>query len=358
MTKSFLRLTTALLLAIATLYPMATHADAISDFYKSKQVKLIIGTGVGGGYDINGRLLARHLARHIPGKPTLVVQNMPGAGSRKAAGYVYKVAPKDGSVMAQVLNTLPLLQALGVTGGGFNVANFQWIGNLSNDVNLVDVWHTAPVKNVGDARKTQVILGATSPGSLSGMIPTVMNNILGTKFKIVTGYKSGTAIDLAVERGEVQGRAGAAWTVLVKSYPHLIKGKKFVHLAQMGLKRASGLENVPLLTELARNDEERALLEIFSSPAAVGKPTVAAPGVPADRIRALRAAYDATMKDPKFLADAERQGLAIGPIDGSDLQKIVEKTVKASPALLAKAKTIVAGLNLGKKKGKKKKKKQ
>ena len=191
------------------------------------------------------------------------------------------------------------------------------------------------------------------------MIPTVMNKVIGTKFKIVTGYKSGKAIDLAVERGEVQGRAGESWTVLLQSAPQLVKEGKLVHIAQMGPHRAPGLENVPTLTELARNDEERALMEIFSSPSVVGKPTVVAPGVPADRVAALRAAYDATMTDPGFIADAKRGGLAVGPVSGVELQKTVERMVNASPALLAKARAVVADLGMGKPaKGKKKKKKK
>ncbi|MFM2129176.1 MAG: hypothetical protein RL477_722, partial [Pseudomonadota bacterium] len=199
-------------------------------------------------------------------------------------------------------------------------------------------------------------LGATSPGSLGGMIPTVMNKVVGTNFKIVTGYKSGTDIDLAVERGEVQGRAGESWTVLLHTRPHLVNGKKLIFIAQMGLRRAQGLETVPLLTEIARNDEERQLMEIFSSPSAVGKPTVVAPEVPMDRVKLLRAAYDATMKDPAFLADTKKQGLAIGPVGGEELQTVVERTVNAPPALLARAKAVVADLGIsgGPKKKKKK----
>lgn len=348
--------TVAILAAIAGL-PRMAHADAAQDFYKGKQLKLVIGTGPGGSYDINGRLLGRHIFRHIPGTTGLVVQNIPGAGSRKAAIYVYSAAPKDGTVLAQVLNTLPLLQALGEAGTGYDAGKFQWIGNLTDDVAVVAVWHTSAVKSVEDARKTQAILGATSPGSLGGMIPTVMNNVVGTKFKIVSGYKSGTDIDLAVERGEVQGRAGESWTVLLHTRPQLVNEKKVLFIAQMGLRRAKGLENVPLLTDLARNDEERQLMEIFSSPSAVGKPTVVAPEVPKDRVRLLRAAYDKTMTDPAFLADAQKQGLAIGPVGGEELQKVVERTVNASPALLAKAKAVVADLGIGgTPKGKKKKK--
>lgn len=343
-------------LATATATPGAARADAAADFYKGKQIKLVIGTGTGGSYDINGRLLGRHIHRHIPGTTGVVVQNIPGAGSRKAAIYVYSAAPKDGTVLAQVLNTLPLLQALGEETPGFDAGKFHWIGNLTDDVALVDVWHTVPVRSVEDARKSQVILGATSPGSLGGMIPTVMNKVIGTNFKIVTGYKSGNDIDLAVERGEVQGRAGESWTILQHTRPHLVRDGKLVHIAQMGLRRAKGLETVPLLTELARNDEERQLMEIFSSPAAVGKPTVVAPEVPMERVRLLRAAYDATMKDPKFLADAGKQGLAIGPVSGEELQKVVERTVNAPPALLVKARAVVADLGISGAPKKKKKK--
>ncbi len=335
----------------------AASAASVADFYQGKTIKLIIGTGVGGSYDLHGRLVGRHIARHIPGNPKLVVQNMPGAGSRKAAGYIYNVAPQDGTVLANILNTIPLLQALGKAGKKFDAAKFHWIGNLTNTVAVVAVWHNVPVKTVNDARKTSVIIGATSPGSLSTTIPLVLNNVLGTKFRIVTGYKSGRSIDRALEQGEVQARAGASWRVWKRSYPHWIQGNKLVILAQIGSQRDPTISKVPLLSELGRNAEETKLLKLFSSPMTVGKPTVVAPNVPKARVKALRKAYSDTMGDPKFLADAKRQGLLVSPISGTALQKLVEDTVRAPGALIAKAKKAIVRKNVtSRKKGKKKKK--
>ncbi|MGE0652542.1 MAG: hypothetical protein AB7P12_12445, partial [Alphaproteobacteria bacterium] len=261
----------------------------------------------------------------------------------------------DGSVIAQILNTLPLAQAMGQLNANFDCAKFQWIGNLSDDVAMVDVWHTAPAKSVEEARKVEVIMGATSPTALGTMIPLAMNNVLGTRFKIVTGYEAGAQVDLAVERGEVHGRAGESWSVLQATRPQLLKERKLIHLAQMGMRKEPGLEDVPLLTELARTDEERRILEIVSSPSMVGKPTVVGPKVPKDIVAALRKAYDATMKDPQFLADAGKRGLAIGPVSGVELQKIVEEILAAPPEIKAKVQAALDPKGLPPGKAKKKK---
>jgi tripartite-type tricarboxylate transporter receptor subunit TctC len=334
----------------------AARADAISDFYKTKDVRLIIGTAVGGSYDVHGRTVGRNIGRHIPGKPRIIVQNKQGAGSQITAGYVYGVAPQDGTVIAALLNTLPIRQAVGRTRKTFDISKFNWIGNITNDVSVLTVWNASTkVRTVEDARKMEIIIGGTSPSGLSNLIPRAMNYALGTRFKVVTGYKGGMGVDIAMEKGEVAARAGANWSVVKGVHPHWVKNKKLSVMVQVGGHKAKDLQHVPLLHELARNKEERLILEFFSIPMDVGKPIAVGPKVPKARVKALRAAFDAMVKDPKFLADANRQGLVISPVSGTDLQKLVAKIVNSPPATIKAAKKIFGKPRKKKKKKKKKK---
>ncbi|HSR56237.1 MAG TPA: hypothetical protein VLN73_08335 [Alphaproteobacteria bacterium] len=328
------------------------QADAVRDFYKGKNVQLILGAAVGGSYDLYGRAVGRHIWRHIPGKPRLIVQNRNGAGSQVAAGYVFNVAPQDGTVIAGLLNTLAIRQAVGRTRKTFDVAKFNWIGNITDDVTVLTLWNAATkARTVDDLRKTEVIAGATTSTGLSATIPKAMNYALGTKLKVVSGYKGGAGVDHAMERGEVAVRAGANWSVVANKHPDWIKENKITIVVQVGSKRAKGLENVPLMHELARNDEERKILEFFTTPMDMGKPYAVGPKVPAARIKALRAAFDAMTKDPVFNADAKKLGLVISPVGGADLQKLVTD-IANSP----KSVTEVANKIFGKPKKRKKKK--
>ena len=341
------------LAAAFTLAPGTARADAISDFYKNKNVRLIIGTAVGGSYDVHGRTVARHLWRHIPGKPRLIVQNKQGAGSQITAGYVFNVGPQDGTVIAGLLNTLPMRQAVGQTRKTFDVNKLQWLGNITDDVSVLTVWNASTkARTIDDLRKMTVITGATTASGLSATIPKAMNYALGTKLKIVTGYKGGLGVDQALEKGEVMARAGANWSVLRGKYPHWLKSNKITVVVQIGGRRAPGLENVPLISELARNKEERLILDFFSTAMDIGKPYAVGPKVPQAKVNVLRAAFDAMVKDPAFLADAKKQGLVISPVKGADLQKLIARIVASPPATIKVAKKI-----FGKPKKRKKKKK-
>jgi tripartite-type tricarboxylate transporter receptor subunit TctC len=331
------------------------QADAISDFYKNKDVRLIIGANVGGSYDVHGRTVGRHIGRYIPGDPRIIIQNKQGAGSQIVAGYVYNVAPQDGTVIAALLNTLPLRQAVGRTRKTFDVGKFNWIGNITNDVTVLTVWNASTkARTVDDARKMEIIIGGTSPTGLSNLIPKAMNYALGTKFKVVSGYKGGLGVDQAMEKGEVAARAGANWSVVKGVHPHWVENKQITVMVQVGGHKAKDLQHVPLLHELGRTPEERLILEFFSTPMDVGKPIAVGPKVPMARVEALRAAFDAMLKDPKFIADADRQGLVISPVRGTDLQKLVSKTVN-TPAATVKAAQKIFGKPRKKKKRKKKK---
>lgn len=317
----------ACLLAAALALPPAANADAVSDFYSGKRIMVVIGYGPGGGYDEYARLLARFMGEYIPGKPNLVPQNMPGAGSRNAANWLYNLAPKDGTALATLSQTTPTDQALGQPGIRFDVRKFNWIGNMIVVNNTLAVWHTTGVKTLEEATKKPLSIGATGASSPSVLYPQVSNNLLGTKFKIITGYPGGGAINLALERGEVDGRGSNSWASWKSTKAAWLKDKDINILFQVGPKRESDLADVPLWTDFAKNDEQRKVLEILSGDIAVGRPIIAPPGVPADRVKALRAAFDATMKADDFRAAAAQQKMDINPMSGADLQEVAAKIV-------------------------------
>lgn len=319
----------------------AIAAEPAAEFYKDKTITLTIGADPGGTYDVPGRLLARHLPNHIPGNPRMVVQNMPGAGSAKAANYIYGAAPQDGTALVSLLNTLVLSKTLGQVKLQADLTKLQWIGNMSKQAEVVLVWHTAPAKTIDDARKIPLIMGATSSGANTGMMPRILNRVLGTKFQVVTGY--GFAhLDVAMERGEIHGQAGAAWMPKGK-YADYVKAGKLRVLLQGGFRDPS-LKGVPLLEDLVKKGTPDAqIVELFSSPTALGKPTIAGPGVPKDRVELLRKAYEETMADPAFLAEADRVGVPIHPVSGAELDAIVKRIVGMPESLIATAKAALGG---------------
>lgn len=337
-----MRLHSIVSVAAAAAVWVVSPAAAQTDFYKDKTLKLIVGTDAGGSYDFSGRLVGRHLGRNIPGNPQIVVQNMPGAASLNAGNYVYNVAPQDGTVIAALIQTLPQTQLFGDKNVKFDAAKFQWIGNPSSSVTAVVTWHTAPVKTFEDALSKPVVMGAAGQVGLDFTMPTLLNNVLGTKFQVVPGYKGGNEIDLAMERGEVFGRAGQSWDGWKVTRPDWVRDKKINVLMQIGLERAKDLPDVPLALDLAKTDEQRQILELFSDSVAIGRPIVAGPGVPADRVAILRAAFRNTMADPQFLDDAEKTHYEVGPIFGEDLQALIGRLMAATPEIAAKAQRAIA----------------
>jgi tripartite-type tricarboxylate transporter receptor subunit TctC len=306
----------------------ALAQQSVEDFYKGKTISMVIGYSPGGGYDTYARLVARYMGEHIPGKPQIVPRNMPGGSSRTAAAYIYNVAPKDGTVLGTADQSLALAQALGEK-LQFDVTKFIFIGNPSAENNTTVTWHTSGVATIDDARRTEVPVGATG-GSTSSQYPKAMNAILGTKFKIITGYPGGNDINLAMERGEVSGRGSNSWASWKGTRPDWLRDKKINILVQIGLTKAPDLQDVPLLADLAEKPEDKAVLRLLSAPSAIGRPIFTTPGVPEDRVKALRAAFDQTIRDPGFLAEAQKAGLELDPVSGSELQKIVEE-IAATP---------------------------
>ncbi len=310
-------------------------AQTPEEFYKGKSIDLVIGYPPGGSNDTWGRILARHLGRHVPGKPNIVPKNMPGAGSFLAVNQVFNISPKDGSVIAIGAPTMPLDEKLGSQGVRFKTAELNWIGRIDSLINMVFMWKTSPVKTFADAQKIESTLSGTGAGSTVSIYPTVMNNVFATRFKLIMGYRGSNEAMLAVERGEVEGHS-TSWTALKVAHPDWIRDKNVAILVQFSLKRHAELPDVPTAVDLARNDEERAILAAIMNAAEVGTAFFTTPGVPADRLTALRRAFDATMTDPDFLADAQKTKLGVSPLTGEELQKLVVEVSNLSPALLEK----------------------
>jgi tripartite-type tricarboxylate transporter receptor subunit TctC len=317
------------------------QAQTPEQFYKGKTVDVVIGYPPAGSNDVYARLLTRHIGKHIPGNPTVVPQNKPGAGSFLALGHVYNVAPKDGTVIGIGAPTAPLDEKLGSQGVRFKSSDFNWIGRIDSLINIVFLWHTSPVKSVADAQRIESKLSGTGVGSTVSIYPTVMNNVLGTKFKLIMGYKGSSEAQLAVERGEVEGHS-TSWTAVKVGHPDWRPEKKINVIVQFALNKHPELADVPTVVELARNDEERQILRAVMNATEIGTAFFTTPDAPPDRVAALRRAFDATVKDPEFLAEAQRTHLTVGPLPGEELQKLVAEVSALSPAMLEKIKAAFA----------------
>jgi tripartite-type tricarboxylate transporter receptor subunit TctC len=320
------------LLALAAASGTA-HAD---DFYRNKQIKVIVGADAGGSYDIHARLVARYLPQHIPGTPQILVQDMQGAGSMMAANYVYSVAPQDGTMIAAVLQTLVQNQLTLDPNVKFDAAQFQWIGNPSASVNVIVTWHTSPVQTFADVLQKPVLIGVTSAGSSGGIEVALANNVLGAKFQPITGYRGSNDIDIAMERGEVFGRAGQSWDGWKQTRPDWVNNKWLNVVLQIGQARAKDLPDVPLMTEATDDPEKRQVLALYSAGIALGRPLAVGPGVPPERVAMLREAFRQTMSDPAFIAEAQRIGIEVAPIYGEQLQSIVRGMLGTPRAIIDK----------------------
>jgi tripartite-type tricarboxylate transporter receptor subunit TctC len=311
------------------------------DYFKGKTIHMIVGTPPGGGYDTYARLLARHLADFIGGKPSIIVSNMPGASGTKAASYLYSIAPKDGTVIVTFNKSMPLYQALGQSGSAFKTEEMSWIGNVSQTADIVAVWHTAGVKTIADAKRREVIMGADSSGTMTAY-PALLNAALGTRFKIVTGYAGGSAVDHAMEQGEVEGRGSNPWTSWKATRPGWIRDGLITPLVQVGLRKEADLPDVPLLTDLAETDEQRSMFRFISAPASIERPFAGPPGMAPEALAVLRRAFDKAVRDPAFLTEAAQLNLDVDPHSGAALARIVADIVGTPPAIVRKVREIIA----------------
>jgi tripartite-type tricarboxylate transporter receptor subunit TctC len=322
----------ALAVAAIAIASPAHAADAVADFYKGKTVQVLVGFGPGGGYDLYARTLARFMGKHIPGNPTMVPQNMPGAGGLKVMNYLYNVAPKNGTVMGTFARGLAIEPLLGhAQGTQFEAAKYSWIGSVSNEVSICAFWGTSGIKTWADVMAKPTTIGASAAGADSEIFPVVLRNLFHAPIKVVTGFQGGGAdINLGMERGEVQGRCGWSWSSLLSESKPLLDGKKINIVIQLALQKHEDLPNVPLVMDLPTTEQNKAALKLIVSRQSIARPFAAPPGVPADRVKALRDAFDATMKDPAFLAEAKKLNLEVRPVSGADVEKLI-KDVYASP---------------------------
>jgi tripartite-type tricarboxylate transporter receptor subunit TctC len=320
---------------VATLATQAARSGGVEEFYKGKTVSLLIGYSVGGGYDAYARLLARHFGKYLPGNPNVVPQNMSGAGSLKAANYLYSVAPKDGSVIGTFSRSqgiAPLLDK-----AEFDSTKFTWLGSVTDEVSLCVTRHDAPVKTFSELLVTPATFGSEGAGSDPNIFALFYRNVLGAKIKIVTGYPGTNEIQLATERGEVDGLCGLSWSTLKGRYPHWLTGKKANILVQAGIKKQPELPDVPSASELARQPDQRQILKLMLIGQAMARPFAAPPGIPADRKAALIAAFERTTKDADFLAEAEKLNFEVNPVGADKLDALLAEAYAMPKDVIAKA---------------------
>lgn len=326
------------LCAICIASPRAS-AESVEEFYKGKTLTMVVGYPPGGANDIYARLVAKYIGKYIPGKPGVITKNMPGAGSVLAANFLFNGAPKDGLTLGLLVPTLPLEEALGSSAARFKSAEFNWIGRLAPAPNATFINNTSEVKNIKDAFQKVALLGATGSSATNAIYPMVLNAVVGTKFKVVQGYKGSAEVILAMERGEVEGHS-STYDTLKSLRPEWIKDRTVNIVVQYTLERQPEMLDVPTAAELGRNEEERQILRSVSSAAEIGKFVLTTPGVPADRVEALRRAFDQMGKDPEFVADAAAQRVELGILPGAKLQQIVSDVVNLPPGILEKVKAI------------------
>jgi tripartite-type tricarboxylate transporter receptor subunit TctC len=311
------------------------HADAISDFYTGKTVNLVIGYAPGGGYDLYARTLGRHIGRHIPGNPNIVVQNMPGAGSLKAANYLYTIAPRDGTMFGGFSRGAPIDPLFGRTEGvQFEAAKFNWLGSISNEVGVCAFRSAAGIKSFDDMRRKPFVIGATGAGADADVFPTVLRKMFKLPMKTVTGYGSAAEIVVAIKRAEVDGRCGWSWSSLVAWNRDMFESKELDVVLQLAAQKLEELPNVPLVTDVTNDPDQRTALKLIMSRQTMARPYVAPPGVPADRLAALRAAFEATTKDTAFLADAKRQDLEVWPVGSIQAEALIKEIYATPPPLV------------------------
>jgi tripartite-type tricarboxylate transporter receptor subunit TctC len=329
-----------LMLALAFASTSASaQTDPIAEFYKGKTLTIVASGGVGGPIDLAARVVARFLPKHIPGNPTIVVRNMPGGGHVLMANYMFQQAARDGTYIGAVVNSIPTHQVIDGRGVRFDAGQFHWLGSTGYANLMTMAWHTTGVKTIKEVFERELITGATGVGSGTYIYTNAMNVILGTKFKMVMGYKDSAGVDLAIERGEVQARGGMTLTGIKQERPHWIEQKLVTMLVQIGAEREVEYPDVPLMHELARTEEERQVLELISLPAALGRPFFLPQDVPAERVAALRKAFADTMKDPEYVAEGNRVRLDMNPLSDARVTQLVNATVHAAPAVVAKARS-------------------
>jgi tripartite-type tricarboxylate transporter receptor subunit TctC len=317
------RAMTGAILVAASLAAGGAAAQAPDAFYKGRQITLLIGAGAGGGYDAYFRAFARHAVRHIPGNPSIVPKNLPAASGLAAANTLYTTADRDGSIIGAFPNNIPMDPLFGNPGARFDAQKLNWLGSIGKLENVCATWFTSPIKTIAQAREREVIVAAAAATSNSAIMPRVLNTLLGTRFKTVSGYDPGSGLTLALEGGETEGICGLSWSTMKASRPHWISDHKLNVIVQVGLSKLPELADVPNAIDLIADPVKKRVLELILIRQEFGRPMAAPPGVPADRLAALRQAFDDTMKDPEFLAEAQQIQLEIDPLSAADIDKLL-----------------------------------
>jgi tripartite-type tricarboxylate transporter receptor subunit TctC len=313
-------------------------AQPVADFYRGKNVQLLIGYTVGGNYDLSARILARHIGRHIPGNPTVVPQNIAGAGSLRLANLLYNVTPKDGTTFGMVGRGVSMEPLLGTDASKFDSRRYTWIGSVSNETSVCVSWRTSKIKSWNDMLSMQFTAGGQGPGSDDDMFTNMLRNIFGVKARLVAGYPGGNEINLAMERGEVDARCGWSWGSVKVTRSDWLARKEINLLLQIALQKANDLPDVPLATDFAKADRDRQILRVILSRQQMAWPFAAPPDLPKDRAAALREAFDATMRDPEYLAEAKQRGLEVNPMGGAAIDKLIAELYTTPPDMIAAAK--------------------
>jgi len=337
MKNAFAKATIALALASTVLFSAAQAQDAAS-FYKGKTINVVIGFSPGGGYDLYARVVAKYMSKHIPGEPTLIAQNMPGAGSLRAAMYLYSVAPKDGTAIGIFSRGMPLSPLFELPGAHFDATKFTWLGSVTKDTVTCISWKTSPVKSWDDLFKTEYKAGGEGKGADPDIYATLIKTTFGANVKLITGYQGSSNISLAMERGELDGMCGISFSTLRSTHPDWLKNKDINLLVQGALEKDPEMANVPFMLDLAKSDEQKQMLRLTLAPQAMARPFVAPPGIPADRAKPLQKAFDDTMNDPAFLEEAKRLNLDVNPLSGQQVLDMLTSLYATPKPLVQQAK--------------------
>jgi tripartite-type tricarboxylate transporter receptor subunit TctC len=328
---------------------VAASADPVADFYKDRKIQLMIGFGAGEAYDAYARTLAHFMPKYLPGNPLFVPQNMPGAGSLNAANAIYNTAPRDGTAFGTVHRFVPLMPLMGVEGPKFDPLKFSYIGSMNKEIGVCAVMKDAGFKSLDEMKTREFVVGTTGAGAELTTFNATVSHMLGIKLKVVTGYRTSLEINLAMERGEVQGRCGVSYGSLKNTRPEWLSEKKIDILLQLGLSKDPELSNVPLLGDLVEDSTDKQALHLMLAPSEIGRPFFGPPGIPADRLEALRAAFDSALKDPELIAEAAKQRLDVSPVSGNDMAALIAHAYAAPDPVVERARSLVA-MGDGKKK--------
>jgi tripartite-type tricarboxylate transporter receptor subunit TctC len=327
----------ALTVVAAVLLPATALSQTPAEFYKGRSVELFIAYSAGGGYDLYARMVARHLGRHIPGQPQVVPKNMEGAGGLRLANWLYQAAPRDGTVIGATSRNIAFEPLIGNKAAQYDSHQFTWLGSANNETSVCASWHTSGVATIEDAMQQELVIGSSGTADDTYQYPRLINNTLGTKFRIITGYPGNNDVSVALERGEVAGRCGWSWSSAKTTRPAWIHEKKINILIQLSLSKHPDLPNVPLIMDLARDDEQRQMFRLIFARQVMGRPFQSTPDVPPDRLQALQRAFMDTMRDPEFLAEADKAKFEITPVPGPDIATLVADILKMPPSLAQRA---------------------